>query len=232
MDKAEFDRVADEYEAMLARSIAASGESPEFFARYKIADVAETVKREGCKVDSLLDFGSGTGSSLPHLAELFPQAAVSCADVSKRCMDISRSRFPHIEADYREIEGMQLPFADASFDLVFSACVFHHIPSAQHRHWLGELHRVMRPQGRLFIFEHNPLNPLTVAAVRSCPFDDNAVLIGARAMAKRMELAGWRQTEIVYRIFFPHALAFARPMERWMRKLPLGAQYFISACHS
>jgi len=229
MDKAEFDRVADEYEAIHTRSIAISGETPEFFARYKIVDVAQIVARERRAVRRILDFGSGTGNSLPHMATLFPQASVTCADVSKRCMEISRSRFPHIATDYCEIEDMRLPFEDAGFDLVFSAGVFHHIPAGQHENWLSELRRVTRPDGRLFIFEHNPLNPLTVAAIRSCPFDEHAVLISARDMAKCIKQAGWSEAQIAYRMFFPHALAFARPLERWMRKLPLGAQYFVTA---
>lgn len=232
MDKAEFDRVADEYETLHARSIEASGESPEFFARYKIVDIAQEVSRSGEEVQTILDFGSGTGNSLPHLAAQFPRASVTCADVSRRCMEISRSRFSHIPANYCEIEGDRLPLKDEIFDLAFSACVFHHIPGSQHVAWLAELRRITRKHGHLFIFEHNPLNPLTVSAVRNCPFDDNAVLIRAREMARRIEQAGWRQAEIVYRIFFPHKLAFARPLERWMRKLPLGAQYFIVAKNS
>jgi len=232
VDKAEFDRVADEYEALHAKSIAASGEAPEFFARYKIADIADMLGRERDTVTRILDFGSGTGNSLPYLAEFFPQATLTCADVSKRCMEISQTRFPDIDAEYCEIEHMHLPFDDASFDMVFSACVFHHIPATQHAAWLTELRRVARPQGRLFVFEHNPLNPLTLAAVRNCPFDENAVLVGARALARRIEQAEWSQPEVVYRVFFPRALAFARPIERWMRKLPLGAQYFVTARNS
>ena len=42
-----------------------------------------------------------------------------------------------------------------------------------------ELKRVLRAGGACVIFEHNPLNPLTVQAVNTCPFDENAVLIKA-----------------------------------------------------
>ena len=40
MGEAEFDRYAEEYNALHAASIAASGEEPEFFAAYKIRDIA------------------------------------------------------------------------------------------------------------------------------------------------------------------------------------------------
>jgi ubiquinone/menaquinone biosynthesis C-methylase UbiE len=229
MKKAEFDRIADEYLSLHAQNIKASGESPEFFARYKIVDVAREASRAGIQARRILDFGSGIGNSLPHFHELFPGARVTCADVSTRSLEISRTRHKRIPALHAEIRDHRLPFADESFDLCFSACVFHHIPHEEHLHWLAELRRVTRKGGMLLIFEHNPANPLTVAAVRDCPFDENAVLLRAGKLGAAKRKAGWNSTRIVYRMFFPRALAFARPLERFLRKLPLGAQYFVMA---
>lgn len=229
MEKAEFDRVADEYLSLHTKNIKASGESPEFFARYKVEDVAKQVVSTGLHVNSILDFGSGTGNSLPHFSSIFQHAQITCADVSTRSMEISRLRYPDISANYVELIDENLPFADESFDLCFSACVFHHIPHAQHLHWLQELKRVTRSNGMIIIFEHNPLNPLTVSAVRNCPFDENAVLIYAGEFSRSMKEAGWVQNEIIYRMFFPHLLSFARPVEKYLRKIPLGAQYFLKA---
>lgn len=229
MDKAEFDRVADEYVAMHRRSIAASGEDPAFFARYKVEDAAREARAAGLEVRAALDFGSGIGNSLPHFAAQWPQARITGADVSGRSLALSRSRFPQLRAEHVEIEGGVLPFEAQSFDLCFSACVFHHIPQQEHGHWLAELRRVARPGGMLMLFEHNPLNPLTVAAVNDCPFDENAVLLRAGELQRRVMAAGWAQASVVYRLFFPRALAFARPAERLLRRLPLGAQYFVRA---
>jgi ubiquinone/menaquinone biosynthesis C-methylase UbiE len=229
MDKAEFDRVADEYISMHAKSIKASGESPDFFARYKIEDVFSEVSRRRLPVNSILDFGSGIGNSLPYFHALFPKASITCSDVSARSLEISRMRHDHIPAEYAEIVDDRLPFDKPAFDLSFSACVFHHIPHAQHMHWLTELKRVTNKGGALVIFEHNPANPVTVSAVRDCPFDDNAVLIRAKEFAATIRAAGWKEVDIVYRLFFPRPLAFARPLERFLRKLPLGAQYFVMA---
>lgn len=229
MNIAEFDKIADEYEYLHSRSVALSGESTQFFAQYKILDAAHEAQRSGLQVATLLDFGSGIGNSLPHLKKCFPGAALTCADVSARSLEISRSRFAHINAEYCTISGRRLPFNDESFDLVFSACVFHHIPHEEHAAWLAELERVTRRGGLLVIFEHNPLNPLTQAAVRNCPFDEHAELLTARTMLERIRHAGWPQTSVTYRLFFPRFLAFARPLERFLRKLPFGAQYFVAA---
>lgn len=87
MDQAEFDKFADEYHALHAENIRASGERPEFFAAYKVRDVAARCAAGGLAVGTILDFGGGTGSSAPHFAAAFPEARIEIADVSERSLD-------------------------------------------------------------------------------------------------------------------------------------------------
>jgi SAM-dependent methyltransferase len=127
------------------------------------------------------------------------------------------------------IADSRIPADDGAFDLAFTACVFHHIPADQHVQWLSEIRRVTRPGGRLVLFEHNPLNPLTRDAVRKCPFDVNAVLISANEMRRRFLKAGWRAPKINYHIFFPRSLAKLRPLENHLRWCAFGGQYSCQA---
>lgn len=226
MDRAEFDHFADEYEQQHARNIRASGETPEYFARYKVRDVARLCAAR--PVARILDFGAGVGASVPHWREAFPGAALTCLDVSPRSLAIARDRHPGA-ADYVVFDGATIPLATGSFDVVFAACVFHHIAVAHQVPLLGELRRVLSESGRLFLFEHNPLNPLTRHAVKTCPFDENAVLIGAGTMRQRLRAAGFGSVSLAYRIFFPGALRALRPLERVLTRLPLGAQYRLCA---
>lgn len=228
MDEAEFDRFAEEYRAMHARNIRASGETPEFFAAYKIADMADRCRALGRVPRTLLDFGGGTGSSLPHLRERFPAATITLADVSRRSLDIARSR-DVAGVTCLHFDGAALPLPDASQDGALAACVFHHIPASEHVPLLREIRRVLAPGAPLWVFEHNPLNPLTRHAVATCPFDENAVLIRAGRLRARLRAAGFGRTRVAYRIFFPHALRGLRPLEPWLRRLPLGAQYHVEA---
>lgn len=226
--RAEFDRLADDYYAQHKDNIAISGEAPEFFAEYKIADLHRQASRIGLQARHVLDFGSGIGNSVPHFRRHFPESALACVDVSLRSMEIARTRSPGTEC-YVHIEDGRLPLADASQDIVFTACVFHHIPHREHAHWLAELRRVTRAGGLLALFEHNPLNPLTVHAVNTCPLDANARLIRAGRMRRRIIAAGWTDARIGYRLFFPGSLARLRPLERALAWLPLGAQYCVYA---
>jgi SAM-dependent methyltransferase len=227
MDSAEFDRFADEYDAQHRANIAITGESPDYFAAYKIAEFAGFSPERQVGPLRILDFGSGTGNALPFFRQYFPGARLTCADPSSRSIAMSRQRFPGSE-EYSIIEGREIQHDAASFDMAFSACVFHHIPPREHAHWLVELLRVIRPGGLLTIFEHNPLNPLTVRAVNTCPFDENAILIRAKTLLRSLGDAGWASPLLRYHVFFPRPLAKLRPLEKHLGWAPLGAQYSVT----
>jgi SAM-dependent methyltransferase len=230
VNEAEFDKFAAEYRNTHASNIALSGESPEYFAAYKIRDLASELRRlsRDLAAPRVLDFGAGVGTSAPYIMQSLPAAELTCADVSAESLAIARSRFKHAAIKYVKLTGTRLPFADAQFDVAFSACVFHHIAPTERALWLGELLRVSKPGALLMIYEHNPLNPITRAVVRGCPFDENAILISARELQRALRAAGWQQSRARFRVFFPRALAAARPLERFLAWLPLGAQYYVT----
>jgi SAM-dependent methyltransferase len=224
MDNAEFDRFADAYHAQHRENIAVTGEGPEYFAEYKINQLKQIVERNQVDVSRICDFGAGIGNSIPFFRRYFPEAALTSADVSERSLALGEQRYPD-SGDHVLIRESRIPSEQGNFDVVFAACVFHHIPHDQHVMWLSELRRVTRHGGLIAIFEHNPLNPLTVHAVNTCPFDENAQLIFAGDLVRRLAAAGWSSPRIQYNLFFPRALALLRPFEAKLGWLPLGAQY-------
>jgi SAM-dependent methyltransferase len=225
--RAEFDLLADEYHEQHKANLAITGEGPEYFSEYKIADLAILVRARRLAAGKVLDFGSGIGNSVPFFRKYFMQSQLHCADVSERSIEIAQARFPGKE-EYVRVSG-EIPLPTQSMDIVFSACVFHHIRHAEHPHWLSELRRVARPGGLLAIYEHNPLNPLTVRAVNTCPLDVNARLIRAATMRDRATAGGWEDARVDYRLFFPSVLKSLRPLEQRLGWLGLGAQYRIAA---
>jgi ubiquinone/menaquinone biosynthesis C-methylase UbiE len=224
----EFDRFAAEYEEAHAASIRLSGESPAYFHQYKIADLAFEAAAAGVRAGRILDFGGGVGNSLPFLRSAFPHSEIVCLDPSRRSLDIAERRFPG-HAVFRDFDGETIPLDDNSVDIAFAACVFHHIPEDLHARLLGEIRRVTRESGLFLLYEHNPLNPLTHHAVRNCVFDENAVLVAAGEMRRRILSSGFPRAAIRYRVFFPRVLAALRPIERSLRAIPFGAQYYVRA---
>ena len=231
MNEAEFDKFADEYYASLKAGIAISGESPEYFSEYKIADIARECPDDARSQNGsikMLDFGAGIGNSVPYVRKYFASAQLTCLDLSKRSLEVAQKRFAE-QAAYVSFDGASIPFPDDHFDIAYAMCVFHHIPHADHVLLLKELHRVIKPGGSLFVFEHNPFNPLTVRVVSTCPFDENAHLIRGTELKERLLAGGFSQVKTRYRVFFPNFLRVLRPLEVALAWLPLGGQYFSRA---
>jgi len=228
MSEAEFDQYAQEYYQMHKSGIRLSGEAPEYFAAYKIEDTMHVCFRNLIEPESIFDFGAGIGNSIPWFRKYFPKSRLICSDVSNKSLQISQIRFPGNEV-YSSIQDNRINLKDNSVDLVFTTCVFHHIPENEHAHWFSELTRILKANGLLIVFEHNPYNPLTVTTVKHCPFDINAKLIKAHRLEALFREAGLLDCHTKYRIFFPAWLSFLRPLEKWLVKIPMGAQYYTYA---
>lgn len=229
MTSSEFDGVATDYEKQHRASVRLSGEEIGFFARYKALDAERLCRAAKVAPRKILDFGSGIGSAVEPLRACFPDAELTCLDVSE--VSLAQSRLKHRDERTRFVsyDGHAIPNEVAGFDLIFVACVFHHIAEQAHVEILTQLRTCLSERGILVVFEHNPLNPLTLHAVKNCPFDENAVLIRAGRMKAQVASAGFAEARAEYRLFFPSFAARLRPLERFLRKLPLGAQYFVTA---
>lgn len=229
MDEAEFDKFADEYKQLYQGVLGPSGEDADFFAEYKIKDTVKIINKYKFSDDlSILDFGSGIGGSVPFFLKHLPNSNLTCLDVSRKSLEIGSSRF-NKQASFKRFDGKTIPLASNTFDVVFTACVFHHIPPSSHKALLKEIYRVMKPGGVFISFEHNPKNFLTVRAVNSCSFDENAILILGSAFRKLLSDVDMRNSTLCYRIFFPRFLRYFRPLETYMTAIPYGAQYYVYA---
>jgi hypothetical protein len=89
----------------------------------------------------------------------------------------------------------------------------------------------MNPEAELFIFEHNPYNPLTRHAVNTCPFDKDAELITLSDMKRLIFRSGLTLLPARYALFFPAALKPLRFLEPLLAPVPLGGQYMVHARH-
>ena len=229
----EFDKFADEYYQSHLDSMKLTGEDPEYFAKYKIEAIQRYLEKEHQSNPHLvlsnlkiLDFGSGVGNSTPHFLRQFPDCELSSVDVSQKSLDVALKRFPNHHRNYL-FDGKKLPFSDGSFDVVFTSCVFHHIPPSAHQSLYLEINRVLKNNNSYFFnFEHNPFNPLTRHVVNSCAFDKDAILISPGKLRNDLKQAGFKQVKTFFRVFFPNIISRFRFLEKHLEWLPLGGQYF------
>jgi len=117
------------------------------------------------EAQQILDVGCGIGGSSLYLAEKFG-AAVKGITLSPVQADRARerARSSAINAQFQVADALNLPFADHSFDLVWSLESGEHMPDKAK--FLQECDRVLKPGGTFLMATwcHRPINkvPLTI----------------------------------------------------------------------
>jgi len=109
----------------------------------------QTMEFDRFQDESLLEIGFGMGTDLYQFAS--SGARVSGVDLSPEHLRLARQRFAlyGLPADLRIADAEALPFADASFDAVYSFGVIHHTPDTEQA--VREIRRVLKPGGRAIL---------------------------------------------------------------------------------
>jgi ubiquinone/menaquinone biosynthesis C-methylase UbiE len=92
----------------------------------------------------VLEVGPGNGCFAARLSAALPDATVTTVDQSERFVELTRDR--GVESHLGDVQD--LPFADASFDVVAALWMLYHVPDIPRA--LAEIRRVLRPGG-LFV---------------------------------------------------------------------------------
>ena len=221
--RTEFDRYGETYEAAVDEAISFAGKEHGFYLEAKARRLLELTRRHlGGGRPSALDVGCGPGLFDRHLGSSLELHGV---DVSPAMVERAQAANP--EGSYRVYDGRRLPYADGELDVVFAVCVLHHVEPPDRPALLAEMARVTRPGGLVLVFEHNPLNPLTRLAVHRCELDEDAALFGRREAERLLRHAGLDALEYGYLLVTPWRGPISLWLERRLRRLPLGAQYFV-----
>jgi ubiquinone/menaquinone biosynthesis C-methylase UbiE len=92
--------------------------------------------------------GAGCGSATRFAALAFPDAKLTCLDLSYPYLKRAQQRLEWAaRVDFCQGDAAALRFDAASFDAVFSVFLLHELPLAVRRAVVGEALRVVRPGG-------------------------------------------------------------------------------------
>ena len=122
--------------------------------RYGLQDyMRETFKFEEWKGKKVLEFGCGSGIDAVEFAR--NGAEVTAVDITDNACKLTSelSSETGLPIKVVKITDDILPFAENTFDCVYSYGVLHHIPDVEH--WLGELHRVLKKDGTIMAMLYN-----------------------------------------------------------------------------
>lgn len=142
-DRWNFDRQAASYDQLVSRNT-------EGFNVHRDYDTAldETLRIIDPKPgEKGLDLGTGTG----NLAGRFLAAGAGMAGVDQSWEMLCRCRKKYPQMTTRLGNLLAIPFFDQSFDFVVTSYALHHLEEDQKLLVLEEMHRVLKPGGRLCI---------------------------------------------------------------------------------
>ena len=133
-----------------------------------VADIAR-VQSEG----KVLDVGTGPGTLARELARCEPQLQVYGIDLSEDMIRLARAHAKREQLEERVHfatgDVAHLPYPDNSFDVIVSTISMHHWHELEQP--LRDLYRVLRPGGRLWIYDFRFLKVQAVEkALASTPF--------------------------------------------------------------
>jgi SAM-dependent methyltransferase len=220
----QFDSWADDYETAVAQGLEVTGENRQYFARERIDWLASRLGLLGFRPTSILDFGCGTGSSVPMLREALNAASVVGTDVSERSIQLAAERYEGPGTRFALTEELE---PREEFDLTYCNGVFHHIPVEDRSSSVAYIHRALRPGGLFSFWDNNPWNPGTHYVMKRIRFDHNAVTLTAREARRLLAAVGFEILHTDFLFIFPRALRWFRALERPLSRWPLGVQYQV-----
>jgi ubiquinone/menaquinone biosynthesis C-methylase UbiE len=101
----------------------------------------------------VLDVGCGTGLFASRIRAALPRGQVWGVDLVSEMLVKGLPRWRHLAGHVVPVQGdsERLPFASGTFDFVTCANSFHHYPRQDRA--VVEMHRVLRPGGRLLLID-------------------------------------------------------------------------------
>jgi SAM-dependent methyltransferase len=216
-----------DYREELDRALAFTGVGHELPARARADQLLRLAMQhlgDPARLDAL-DVGCGIGLTDREFRGRL--GSLTGTDVSEAALETAARENPDVR--YVRGERDRLPFDDRRFDLVFASSVVQVVPSADRPRFVSELARVTRPGGLTVVVEHNPYNPAARLVVRRFRSDEPIVMLPAGRMKRLLRVNRLEPVETGFFLLTPSRRDGLMRIERGLRRLPLGAQYYVAA---
>lgn len=219
-----FENIALNYNDVLNKSLALTGEDAFFYARKRIFYFSNFLQQIKYETHKVLDFGFGDAKSLAIFTEQIRKINYVGVEESKKFVELARVKYTINDYQFLHLKEFT---PDSSFDIAYCNGVFHHIKPLLWQTNINLIYQSLKKGGYFSFWENNPYNPFTRFIMSRTEFDKDAVLLYPHRSIKLLKNAGFEIILLKYFFIFPGFLKFLRPLEKYFARLPLGGQYQI-----
>jgi len=220
----DFDNYSYGYTEILRENLGMFGRDIDYYAEYKIKII---LKNTVSYPNRILDYGCGVGRHIPFFLKYFPNAEIWGCDISEHSLKTAETLNP--DQNFFSLNRYDFISKKEFFDLILVSNVFHHITNEMRVHEMRKIKGFLKSSGELFVFEHNPYNPITRHIVNRCPFDFDAMLLKPSEMKTLLIKNKFNIFKKRYSLFFPSALKKFQCLDEFLGLIPMGGQYYFHA---
>jgi SAM-dependent methyltransferase len=225
-----FDAYVESYDEALEHALVVTGSDKDYFCEGRMTWLARCLTGLGEQPRRGLDYGCGNGSSTPLLTARLKLDRVTGIDVAPKTITRAREQYGTDHVQFATLQEAQNEARYAEeFDIAYCNGVFHHIPKSERLGAIDFVYSSLRPAGIFALWENNPWSPAARYVMSRCAFDEDAQMLSAFETKRLLRNAGFEILRTDFLFIFPEFLKALRPLERPVRRLPLGAQYQVLA---
>lgn len=101
----------------------------------------------------VIEIGCGNGAGAKVIKNYFALKKVVASDLDPRLVAVAKNRTQDSGISFEVADATKLPYKDNSFDAAFEYITIHHISAPNWNRCIDELHRVLKTNGKLFVYD-------------------------------------------------------------------------------
>jgi ubiquinone/menaquinone biosynthesis C-methylase UbiE len=155
--------------------------------------------------EAILDVGCGTGAvTIPAKQRVGATGKAAGIDPAPEMIAVAQQKAHRkgLEIDFRIGVIEALPYPDASFDVVTSSLMMHHLPEHLQVKGLAEIYRVLKPGGRLLIADMSSPKASPSQHVLNALAMHQGLKVGVEDLQGALKGAGFQEVTLLDQRFF------------------------------